>query len=459
MADAVGSEHGITEQRLHEFAEAVRPKADAMLRERTEGQYPFMELPYAHDAAEAVREAGESIRERFENFVVFGIGGSALGCTAFLNALVHSQYNLLPKRERRGPRVFVVDNVDPQQFAELMDVIDVRETMFNVITKSGSTAETMAQLAILYGQLSEQLGTDLKRHLIATTDPEKGDLRKLAQRDGLRAFDIPPGVGGRFSVLTPVGLLTAAVIGADVEALLSGAATMDARCKNPNPLENPAFLAACLYYLFDVEKRKNVAVMMPYSHALSSVADWFAQLWAESLGKKHSLSGEIVHCGQTPVKAVGVTDQHSQMQLYMEGPFDKFITFLVVERAPRTVRIPEGLGDLDAVGYLQQHTLNELFDAERMATGIALSEQGRPSCTLRIPEVSEATLGEILFMLEVQTAFAGKLYGINAFDQPGVEAGKVNTYALLGRAGYEARRAEINEHAEKLKRYELAPNR
>jgi len=457
MADSVGPEHGITRERLDEFAAAVRPQTEALLREREEGAYPFMDLPYARETAEAVQGTADDIRRGFENFVVLGIGGSALGCTALQSSLAHSQHNLLPRGSRDGPRVFVLDNVDPARFAELLDLVDIRKTIFNVITKSGSTAETMAQLAIIRHRLIDVLGRDYGENLVVTTDPKVGDLRKLAGREGLRSFDIPPGVGGRFSVLTPVGLLAAAVIGADVGALLDGAAAMDERCKNPDVLNNPALLGACLHYLFDTEKQKNVAVMMPYCHALGPVADWFAQLWAESLGKKHSTAGDVVHCGQTPVKAVGVTDQHSQMQLYMEGPFDKFITFLAVEGFSREVPIPEGLADLDAVGYLRGRSLNELFHAERTATGIALAEQNRPNCTITLPKISESTVGELLFMLEVQTAFAGKLYGIDAFDQPGVEAGKVNTYALLGRGGYEERRGQVEDRKARLETYAVAP--
>ena len=289
----------------------------------------------------------------------------------------------------------------------------------------------------------ERLGEKWRKHMVVTTDAKKGDLRTIADREGLPSFEVPDGVGGRFTVLTSVGLLSAAFSGIDIQELLDGAAAMDRRMQEYDPMENPAYVNACLHYLFDVNQGKRLSVMMPYVHALKDLADWYRQIWAESLGKKVALDGSIVHVGPTPIKALGATDQHSQIQLYVEGPFDKVITFLAVDRYRNALTFPPAYEDLGSLGYLGGHSMSELIQAERMATEFALTEAQRPNITITLPEVNPFTVGQLLYMLEVQTVFSGGLYGINPLDQPGVEAGKQATYALMGREGYEKKRAEI----------------
>ena len=247
-------------------------------------------------------------------------------------------------------------------------------------------------------------------------------------------------------MLSAVGLLSAAVTGIDIHKLLKGAAEMDAVCQKSKKLwENPALTGAALHYLMDKAKGKNIQVMMPYAHALRDVADWFCQLWAESLGKRMDRAGKIVHAGQTPAKALGVTDQHSVLQLYLEGPFDKVVTFLTVEEYRATVPIPPAFPNFEAVKYLGGHTLNELIKAEQRATELALTQSGKPNCAIRLPRVDEETVGALFYLLEMQTAYAGELYNINAFDQPGVELGKDFTHGLMGRKGYDAKRREVEQ--------------
>lgn len=228
-------------------------------------------------------------------------------------------------------KFFVEDNVDPERMLALLDVIDVKCTVFNVITKSGATSETMSQYLIIADILKKAVGDEWNRHIIATTSEKKGNLIKLAKKEGFRTFYIPDGVGGRFSELCPVGLLPAAVLGIDIKGLLAGAAAMDKRCSDGDMRSNPALTAAVLQYLA-MKKGKNITVMMPYADSLKYMADWYCQLWGESLGKAVDLDGKVVHAGQTPVKSLGVTDQHSQVQLYTEGPFDKVITLIGVEK-------------------------------------------------------------------------------------------------------------------------------
>jgi glucose-6-phosphate isomerase len=396
------------------------------------------------------------VRGRFENFVVVGIGGSALGNIALHSALNHPFYNLLTADKRGNrPRLFVPDNVDPDLIAGLLYVIDAEKTLFNVITKSGDTAETMANFLIFRQALSERLGENYAEHIVATTDRSRGALRRIADQEGYQTFEVPEGVGGRFSVLSPVGLLSAAITGIDVRELLAGAAFADERCRVPDLWKNPAYLNAVLQYIL-YWRGHSISVMMPYSQHLRDVADWYRQLWAESLGKRNSMAGGIVNVGPTPVKALGTTDQHSQLQLYVEGPYDKVINFLTVEHYAEIVPIPNVAEAFPAIAYLGGHTLNELIASEQFATEQALTNNHRPNCKHVLPEVNAFTVGQLLYILEVQTAFSGELYQVNAFNQPGVEEGKVITYALMGRSGYEDRRDRYLKAAERNPRFVVA---
>lgn len=445
MADAIGSEHGITEQELKSLEPLASRYASDLREERKRGKLSFLDLPYQDDVVTEIIKTANALKGKFRNLVVVGIGGSALGNIAINTALNHPFYNMLSDQERKGfPRIFVLDNIDPDRFSGLMDIIKPEETLFNFITKSGSTVETMAQFLIIAKRLRDRLGKDYQEHIITTTDREKGALREITRREGFRSFEVPSGVGGRYSVLTPVGLFSAAMSGVDIAALLGGAASMDVACKSDNLWENPALMGAALYYVSHTKHRKNIVVMMPYSSALSGAADWFCQLWAESLGKKYSLNKEIVFAGSTPVRAVGVVDQHSQLQLYMEGPYDKVIAFLAIKKFSNEVPVTNGDAIADDLMYLKGHSLNNVMQAEFEGTRLALTEQNRPNCTYTLNELSAFTLGQLFYLLELQTAYAGRFYNVDAFDQPGVEAGKINAFAMLGRKGVEQRKNEID---------------
>ncbi|MBI2472602.1 MAG: glucose-6-phosphate isomerase [Planctomycetes bacterium] len=453
MADTIGPEHGITEQELKNLAPIASRYVNDLKEERAGGKLQFQDLPYQKNITDEIIKTANSLKGKFKNLVVVGIGGSALGNIATHTALSHPFHNILTDRERKGfPRVFVLDNIDPDRFSGLIDIVKPEETLFNFITKSGTTVETMAQFLIIVKRLRDRLGKDYKGHIITTTDSEKGTLREITRREGFQSFVIPAGVGGRYSVLTPVGLFSASMSGVDIVALLDGAAFMDEVCKSDNIWKNPALMGAVLYFLSHTKKGKNILVMMPYSNALSGVADWFCQLWAESLGKKFSLNKEVVHAGSTPVRAIGVVDQHSQLQLYMEGPYDKVITFLAIKQFGKEVSIVSGNDVESDLAYLKGHSLNNVMNAEFEGTRLALTEERRPNCTLVLDELSAFTLGQLFYLLELQTAYAGKFYNVDAFDQPGVEAGKVNAFAMLGKKGFEQRKKEIDTLLQKAQR-------
>ena len=444
MFTAACGPHGICEEELRAEFEAGK-KAIASLRAKRD-QIRWRDLPYNQaEIVEKIKAVAADVRERAESFVVLGIGGSALGPIAVQQALNHPRWNELPREKRNGPKLYVEDNVDPERMAALFDVIDPETTVFNVITKSGSTSETMAQLLTVMRTHIDLYGEErLKERLIATTDAVNGNLIKIAKQYGLTTFYVPEGVGGRFSEMCPVGLLPAAVCGIDIEEMLKGAALMDELCDNDNIEENPALMYALLETIA-MRKGANVGVLMPYADSLKYFADWYAQLWAESLGKK---AGEA-RFGQTPVKALGVTDQHSQVQLYTDGPFDKTVTFLGVEKYRTEFTIPHAVDENPNVAFLSGHTFNELISAERRATEHAVTVSGHMNKTILLPEVNANTIGQLMMLFELATAYAGELLGVNAYDQPGVEEGKNMTYALLGKKGYEAKLEEMKEDADR----------
>jgi glucose-6-phosphate isomerase len=435
---AVGQAHGLSLAELKRAEAPVKAVITRIERERKNGQHRYRDLP--HDAAmlRAVKAAAKRYGGRFDNLVVLGIGGSALGNIALQTGLNAPYYNLLDSRARRGPRLFVMDNVDPVQFGNLLEVIgpSLRKTLFNVISKSGETAETAAQFLIVRELLARKLGSKgLRSNLIVTTDPEGGTMRSIVVAEGFDSLPVPPGVGGRFSVLSAVGLFSAAMCGIRVERVLAGAADMGECVGLAAVRRNPAAMLALLLHAFYV-RGKRLHVMMPYSYHLKDLADWYRQLWAESLGKAHDVDGQPVCVGPTPIKALGATDQHSQVQLYREGPNDKVFIFLEVEKFAADVKIPTVANTPEAMAYLQGKSLGRLLNAEKRATEQALVASQRPCMTTHFPAVSEHTVGQFIMLWEAATSIAGGLLNIDPYDQPAVQLGKELTYGLMGKAGY-----------------------
>lgn len=439
-------EQGIHTETITKFTPQIEKANKAMVEKRKAGQMAWRELPY--NQSDVVKDINAYVNEWKDNidaFVVLGIGGSALGPMAVQQALNNPYYNELPREKRGGfPKLYVIDNVDPERLVYLFETVDPTRCLFNVISKSGSTSETMSQFMIIKQMLEERISKEAtKKLIVCTTDAVSGNLITIAKQEGYKYFVIPSAVGGRFSELTPVGLLPAAFCGLDIVGLLEGAAQMDKMCAADDIYKNAAHMFALLHYV-GMEQGKNITVMMPYADSLKYISDWFAQLWAESLGKQFDLDGNVVNVGQTPVKALGVTDQHSQVQLYAEGPYDKIIVFLGVDEYRETITIPKTYSDMPSLGFLGGVTHNQLIKVEQDATEYALTKAGRMNMTITLPKVTAQTLGQLLYFFEVATAYAGELLNINAFDQPGVEEGKNATYAMFGRPGYEEKKAELD---------------
>ncbi|MDX9910487.1 MAG: glucose-6-phosphate isomerase [Phycisphaerales bacterium] len=435
--------HGLDPARLAPGSDLARAAADhtrALAKTRGTGWERWRELARgdmrrAHERD--VLKVAEQCRGRFDNMIVLGIGGSALGNIALQSALNRSTWNM--SSDRAGPRLFVIDNVDPHQFAAVLDFCEASgglgKTLFNVISKSGETAETAAQFMIVRDMLKKALGANYAANIVAITDPAKGTMRKICDAEGFTTLPVPEGVGGRFSVLSPVGLFSAAMCGIDIGALLDGANHMDERCSREDLAKNPAAMLATLLVELGRAGKPN-HVMMPYANALYLLADWYRQLWAESLGKRVDRAGKEVFAGFTPIKALGATDQHSQIQLYREGPNDKVIGLVEVAGfGPQDVTIPRGLG-VDAIAYLEGATLGGLLNAEKRATEYALVESRRPNFTLTFPKIDAHHVGEFVMLWQIATSYAGLMLGVDAYDQPAVETGKQATFGLMGRSGY-----------------------
>ena len=436
----IGEENGINiEEAFNTYQEKIRNIIlDLNSRKDKAGQnLQWMNLGYNEETIWYVKEYAAMVENRFDDVLILGLGGSALGGKAACEALLPPYWNFLTKEQRNGfPRIFFLDNIDPDQMSALLEMLDLKKTLVNVITKSGSTAEVMAQFMVIKEKLHEELGDDYRKHIVATTDKHMGILRQLSNQEGYKTFYIPDDVGGRFSVFSAVGLLPLALVGINIDEITQGIKDMDLALKNTNIHQNIAAQNALIHYLMNTEKSKKISVMMPYSNRLRYVADWYCQLWAESLGKERDNENNIVNVGQTPIKSIGVTDQHSQLQLYNEGPNDKIINFLRIKEFDTNLEIPN-IFEYTGISYLGGKTINRLFNAEADSTMASLIDYKRPNVTLTIPKITPYYIGQLLYFFEIQTAITGALYNINAYNQPGVEQLINYTYALMDRIGYE----------------------
>lgn len=453
----VGKKHGISRLDLDRIAPQITQAHKAVVDQIKAGQLGYAQLPQHPTYPKQVKDMVAKYQPWCTDLVVLGIGGSALGNIALQSALNPSTYNILSDKKRGGPRLFVLDNVDPCLVGDTLKFLGrrLKTTVFNVISKSGETAETASQFMIVRELLRKKVGDDFAKQIIATTDMEKGTLHNIAKADGYDMMEVPGNVGGRFSVLSPVGLFSAAMCGIDIEALLAGAAAMKQRVEADfeDFRSNIGCMLAAIKHLMFTEKNKPMHVMMPYSNRLYLLADWYRQLWAESLGKQYDREGNEIFTGPTPIKALGTTDQHSQVQLYREGPNDKLTVFMDVAKHPVNVRVPDVFEDVPGLEYLRKAKLEKLLNAEKKATEYAMAVSKRPSVTLTFNSITPQSVGEFIYLYEFVTSLGGELLNINAYDQPAVELGKKATFALMGREGYEEMAKEMRRFCRTDKRY------
>ncbi|MFA9461385.1 glucose-6-phosphate isomerase [Thiohalorhabdus methylotrophus] len=420
FSDAVG-EDGVAESEVEALSPRLDGLRDRLARWRSGNEPSFFHLPFEPEHLETVYEWGQEITAGFEQLLVLGMGGSSLGGEMLVHCLGGSE---------EFSDVLFIDNVDPVRIEETLEGVEWSGTMVLAISKSGNTAETLAQLLTLLPHMERAIGARaVKDHLVVITEDERGGLAEVGRT--LRAPIVPhPPVGGRYSVLSTVGLLPGYVAGVDVEGIIDGASSMAERCLSGDMRENPAFWGGATQYLL-AEQGKNQTILMPYFERLNKVGSWFRQLWAESLGKLDAAGN---HRGLTPARALGATDQHSQLQLYLQGPADKqFTLFIADEMVYYGDRIPARFKDIPAVSPLAGHSVGELLAAEFMATRETLTRNGRPNRTIRMPALDAFTLGELIMLLEVETVVVAELLGVDPFDQPAVEEGKILTREYLAR--------------------------
>lgn len=438
LQDQLDGDHGLSAGVIDRLTRRYSAVQAEVATRREGGEYGFYALADQAETVAQIETFAEGLGQAHEDVIVLGIGGSALGTKALLGALRGPGWNEWNDEAREYyPRLHVLDNIDPSVVHNLLQRVDPRRALVNVISKSGNTAETLAQYLVVRAWLEDALGEAATRHLVFTTDPVSGALREIATRESIATLDVPPSVGGRFSVLSPVGLLPLALVGIDIAALLSGAAQAIDQATAAELEHNQAVLFAGLMWAADTTAGSRIQVLMPYSDRLREFGAWFCQLWAESLGKKLDRQGTVVHAGPTPLAAVGATDQHSLVQLLMEGPYDKVVSFITVDDPGCDVPIPDSPDLPEAAAYLAGHTLGGLLDAEYQATARALAGAGRMNLTLSLPDLAPATVGELVMFFQLAVGYAGVWYGVDPFDQPGVELGKRLTFAAMGRPGYD----------------------
>lgn len=432
----VGEAHGLTDQ---EIAAAIPAASKALTSFRASwqaGTYGFPDLPEQLGVAKEIDAYAKRVQGSYDAVCLVGIGGSALGAWA-LDCGLRGPHPVQAAHTAANPRLVILDNVDPELVHLALASMKPKRTLVVVIAKSGATAETIATFLIVKKWL--EAGTSVKAaksRIVAVTSEGRGDLKVLADREGYATFHIPSNVGGRFSVLSAVGLVPAALTGVNILKLLKGAAAMNAICWSESFEENIALRAATLHMLLLTKKKKTIQVAFPYANRLWGAAFWFRQLWAESLGKAKNRKGKVIHTGQTPIAALGTTDQHSQVQLYMEGPNDKLYTFWTVAKPSLPGKIPADKLQLEGFDYLAGQSLGKLLDIECRSTQAALTESQRPNCAFTLDRIDAEHLGAFFQLLEFETAFAGELLDIDAFDQEGVELGKKFTFGLMNRKGF-----------------------
>ncbi len=435
FAGMVGDKHGITPDEF-EAGKALAEKARQQFQKLSDDQvYGFAHLPFTQDL-DGILNLAASLKGSYDSVCLVGIGGSALGPWA-VDCALRGPHPIQGKHDASNPRLVILDNVDPMFIEAALASMNPKKTIVLVVTKSGSTAETTSTFLLVYQWLKQGVGAKkAPTRVIAITTEGKGDLDGLARKEGFPTFYIPQNVGGRFSVLTPVGLVPAALTNVDIRQIMKGAAAINHIAWSPDLAVNVPLRAALVHYLLLAKKKKSIQVAFPYSNRLWGMAFWFRQLWAESLGKAKTRKGKLVNTGQTPIAALGATDQHSQVQLYIEGPNDKLFTLYRVNRFDTQGKIPSDKVGFESFDYLAGQNLAKLIDAECRATAAALTENQRPNCAFTLDRVDAAHVGAMFQLLEFETAFAGELLDIDAFDQEGVELGKKLTYGLMGRKGF-----------------------
>ncbi|WP_438444630.1 glucose-6-phosphate isomerase [Gorillibacterium sp. sgz5001074] len=398
----------------------------------------WVDLPVNYDKEEfaRIKSAAEKIQADSDALVVIGIGGSYLGARAAIEMLTHSFYNILPKGKRKTPEIyFVGNNISSTYTAHLLQLLEGKEISVNVISKSGTTTEPAIAFRIFRELMETKYGKEgARKRIYATTDQAKGALKKLATEEGYETFVIPDDVGGRYSVLTAVGLLPIAVAGVDVDAMMKGAADARDAYSSPNLAENEAYQYAAVRNAL-YRKGKTTEILVNYEPSLHFVSEWWKQLFGESEGKDYK--------GIYPASVDFSTDLHSMGQFIQEGNRTLFETVIQVAEVPEHISIGTDKDNLDGLNFLSGKTMDFVNKKAFQGTMLAHSDGGVPNLIVTLPDMTPYTFGYMVYFFEKACGVSGYLLGVNPFDQPGVEAYKKNMFALLGKPGFEKEKAEL----------------
>ncbi len=422
LAETVGA-RGLDQSALDAMLERAVPALDALRRKHKDGSLPLLRLPKRRDDIAALRRVLKDFRtaprQKFRDVIILGTGGSSLG----------GQTVCALGDPTARPLLHFMDNIDPASFESLFATLDPARSGVVAISKSGGTAETMTQLVICLDWLRRSLPAEATaKHCIAVTEPRDNVLRRMASRFGMPVLDHDPDIGGRYSVLSNVGLLPSLLAGIDIAALRQGAgAVFDETLAAASPRDSAPALGAAVSIGLAEQRAIGTTVIMPYLDRLAHFGLWFRQLWAESLGKNGK--------GTTPIRAMGTVDQHSQLQLYLAGPADKMFTLVMGAVAGTGDPIAADLASDPALGYLAGKRMGDLLDAEQRATAQSLIRNGRPTRLFHLPRLDAQSLGALLMHYMLETIIAADLLGVDAFDQPAVEEGKVLARQYLGEMG------------------------
>ncbi len=449
LSEAIGATHGLTKSEVDTLV-AKFPKHHENVEElRSTGECAFFDLPY-QDQSE-LKALLKKHQGKWDNLVVVAVGGSSIGPRSLLTALGHTQHNFQDAAERKhAPRVFFANNPDPKVLNDLVETLDLKKTLFQVTSKSGNSVETLAMWLWLAEQLKKKAGKGaLSNQVVFTTDRDKSPLMEIAKQEKIDTLAVPSNLAGRYGVLGNSGLFTAGMCNIDITKLLAGAADMDKRCRHGDAFRNPAYMHALVHYLLTRKRRKTIHVMFAFSNRLHGVGEWYSHLCAVSQGKMLNRKGKAVHVGPSPMASLGTSDQHGQMQLYCEGPFDKVVTFVTVKDHGAKAVAPATYPKIEAIQHLQNADFTTIMDYGYWGTEQHITAAGRPNMTIQLDVVDEANVGGLYYLLQLSTAMSAELYGIDPFDQPGVEHCKQATFSQFGRAGFEDLAKRIKEYRAK----------
>ncbi|NRA36510.1 MAG: hypothetical protein HRU15_00075 [Planctomycetes bacterium] len=436
VSTAIGATHGLTDAEMETLIVKIPKHHENIAELHSNRESGFFDLP-EQDLSQ-IHKLIKTHQNSWDNLVVIGIGGASYGPQSLVGALAPEHRNVLDAKKRVGPKLFYIDNADPYSIESTLEAIQAKKTLFLLISKSGTTAEAVALYLWLQNFLKENIGkTAISKQLIISTNTNSSPLAELANNEKCEIIAQPHNIGNRFSVLGPSSLFVAGLCGIDIDAVLAGAKSMRERCWHGDARKNPAYMHSLIHYLLTRKRRKTIHATMGFSNRLAGSIQWYNHLLAVSLGKMLNKKGKAVHVGPSPTSCIGPNGLHGQMQLYAEGPFDKVVTFITVKDHGSSIEIPASPSDLEPIAYIGGNKIEDIIDHSYYTAAQTITAAGRPNMTIILDAIDPQSIGGLYYMLQLSTVMSAELYGIDAFDQPGVDANKQGVFAQLGRAGFE----------------------